>query len=134
MVIWRRTSPPSPYRRYKSSLAEPTVFNVADTLRVLPFFVSSFALSSRHGDRCDKIAPVRQIRTGIDSLLTKLEIYFLLSPIFISNTRTFTYVFDSFNIILIFATNTIQHDLLYIYVLNLAPLSYLYDTHAPHMC
>ncbi|CAL1686783.1 unnamed protein product [Lasius platythorax] len=41
--------PPSPYRRYKSSLAEPTVFNVADTLRVLPFFVSPFALSSRHG-------------------------------------------------------------------------------------
>lgn len=43
--------PPAPYRSYKSSLAEPTIFNVADTLRAAPFFVSPFALSFKHEDR-----------------------------------------------------------------------------------
>lgn len=55
--------PPTPYRSYKSSLAEPAIFNVADTLRAASLSsFPSFALSSKHGDRQDKIVPVRQIR------------------------------------------------------------------------
>lgn len=36
--------PPAPYRSYKSSLAEPAIFNVADTLRAAPFFVFRFCV------------------------------------------------------------------------------------------
>lgn len=36
--------PPTPYRSYKSSLAELAIFNVADTLRAASFFVFPFCV------------------------------------------------------------------------------------------
>lgn len=52
--------PPAPYRSYKSSLAEPAIFNVADTLRAAPFF--RFPLLRYHPST--EIAKIKSCRFG----------------------------------------------------------------------
>lgn len=101
MVIWRQR----PRRPLTDAINRPLQNRPFSMWRIrCACCLSSFPLSRYHpGTAIDEIKSRRLGRFGLepDSLLTNWpKIYFLSSLIFVSNTRTFIYIYmsDSFNI------------------------------------